>query len=107
MVRSLDYAAAVALRLASDLPPADLALAERLCVDWRDRSIAAFLEGYRGADTPFWPADPVAGRQFFDLLLLDKVLYEIGYELDNRPAWLTIPVRGLIALLTEHGDDAR
>ncbi|MGB8842836.1 MAG: maltose alpha-D-glucosyltransferase [Aliidongia sp.] len=109
MVRSLDYAAAVALRSASDLPPADLAVAEQLCADWRDRSIAAFLGGYRAAleDAPFWPDDPAAGETLFDLLLLDKVLYEIGYELANRPAWLTIPVRGLIALLTEPEDGTR
>ncbi|MEA2755784.1 MAG: maltose alpha-D-glucosyltransferase / alpha-amylase [Aliidongia sp.] len=106
MVRSLDYAAAVALRSASDLPPADLAVAERLCTDWRDRSIAAFLDGYRGADVPFWPDDPAAGEHLFDLMLLDKVLYEIGYELANRPAWSTIPVQGLIDLL-EAGDGAR
>jgi maltose alpha-D-glucosyltransferase/alpha-amylase len=33
---------------------------------------------------------------------LDKVLYELNYELDNRPAWLHVPLAGMAAL----GDDS-
>ena len=31
-------------------------------------------------------------------LLLDKAIYEIGYELNNRPEWTLIPLKGLQAL---------
>jgi maltose alpha-D-glucosyltransferase/alpha-amylase len=34
-----------------------------------------------------------------DFFLIEKCLYEIGYELNNRPDWLPIPLRGLAALL--------
>ncbi len=35
------------------------------------------------------------------LLMLQKAFYEIGYEAANRPAWLSIPVRGVLALLDQ------
>jgi maltose alpha-D-glucosyltransferase/alpha-amylase len=36
---------------------------------------------------------------------LEKVIYEVGYELNNRPDWLDIPLRGLLAVvgLNSHG----
>ena len=99
MVRSIDYAAAVALRAASDLPALEQPAFEALCADWRDRSIAAFLDGYRASidGAACWP-EAAAADGLLDLMLIDKVLYEIGYELANRPTWLPIPVQGLIDL---------
>ena len=70
-------------------------------------SVAAFFECYSAAieGSPCWPKGPSA-RKLLDLMLLEKVIYEIGYELANRPAWLSIPVQGLLDLLMEdgHGD---
>jgi maltose alpha-D-glucosyltransferase/alpha-amylase len=34
-----------------------------------------------------------------DFFLLEKCVYEIGYELNNRPEWVEIPMRGLLELL--------
>jgi|HubBroStandDraft_1064217.scaffolds.fasta_scaffold00135_12 maltose alpha-D-glucosyltransferase/alpha-amylase len=109
MVRSIDYAASVALRSASDLPALERPGFETLCTDWRDRSTAAFLDGYRGAiaGAACWPGDGPAAARLLDLLLIEKVLYEIGYELANRPAWLAIPVQGLIDLVAGDGDFTR
>ncbi|MEI9986210.1 MAG: hypothetical protein WDN69_25375 [Aliidongia sp.] len=107
MLRSIDYAAAVALRTAADLPSLDRPSLAKFCADWRDRSVAAFFDGYRTAidGAACWPTGPAAGK-LLDLMLMEKVLYEIGYELANRPAWLSIPVQGLLDLLMEtgHGD---
>jgi maltose alpha-D-glucosyltransferase / alpha-amylase len=33
--------------------------------------------------------------------LLDKAVYEIAYELNNRPAWVIIPIRGIKHILQE------
>ena len=43
------------------------------------------------------------GESGHDLFLVEKAVYEIAYELDNRPAWLSIPVEGLLALLEVEG----
>jgi maltose alpha-D-glucosyltransferase/alpha-amylase len=100
MIRSFDYAAAVAVKAASDLPPSERPVLERFCLQWRDRSTAAFLDGYRQriAGTSSYPADEQAAQDLLALLLLEKVFYEIGYELANRPHWLSIPVQGAIDL---------
>ena len=42
---------------------------------------------------------PFSGRSLLDLLLVDKALYELNYELNNRPDWVRIPLRGLSDLL--------
>jgi maltose alpha-D-glucosyltransferase/alpha-amylase len=34
-----------------------------------------------------------------ELFTLEKALYEIRYELDNRPDWVGIPIRGVLDLL--------
>jgi maltose alpha-D-glucosyltransferase/alpha-amylase len=34
-----------------------------------------------------------------DAHLLEKAVYEVGYELNNRPDWVTVPLRGVLNLL--------
>lgn len=34
------------------------------------------------------------------IFLLDKAIYELGYELNNRPAWVRIPIRGILDLMS-------
>jgi maltose alpha-D-glucosyltransferase/alpha-amylase len=41
----------------------------------------------------------IAGDPLLKLFILQKALYEIGYESANRPAWLATPVRGVLSLL--------
>ncbi|MFA5950107.1 MAG: maltose alpha-D-glucosyltransferase [Hyphomicrobium sp.] len=100
MVRSLDYAAWSALdRVAlRGLNPAEDTQA--LAFAWRDRAIEECVMAYkdvaRGA--AFYPADDRAEDDLLGLFLLRKALYEVQYEIGSRPAWLTIPVRGIIAL---------
>ena len=54
------------------------------------RRLAALLE------------EAAARRELLDLFLFDKALYEIAYELSNRPAWVSIPVAGVLELLGEN-----
>ncbi len=45
------------------------------------------------------PDDHQAFDVLLDSLMLQKVMYEIGYELQSRPEWLAIPVRGALDLV--------
>ncbi|MCI7304965.1 MAG: hypothetical protein MR522_01655, partial [Trueperella sp.] len=38
-------------------------------------------------------------QRLLDALILDKALYEVSYEAASRPAWLEIPVRGVLRLI--------
>ena len=93
MLRSLDYAAHAALG------PASAPAGER----WVQRASGAFLEGYLAelgrAPSRLVPASRPALAQALAVFELDKALYEVRYELDHRPAWLAIPLRGLARLL--------
>jgi trehalose synthase-fused probable maltokinase len=108
MLRSFAYAARAAMLQAGDLVvapgeragPEATARLEELASAWEDGVRAAFLEGYlaEAGEAPFLPRR----REVLDAALrafeLDKVVYEIGYELDHRPAWARIPLEGLARL---------
>jgi maltose alpha-D-glucosyltransferase/alpha-amylase len=101
MLRSLDYAAFAALdRVATRTPDLPQRVTEAARA-WRDTAQAEFLAAYRAvAETmPSYPASAEAARGQLDLFVLQKAFYEISYEAANRPGWLSIPVRGLLALL--------
>ncbi|HEX6708904.1 MAG TPA: maltose alpha-D-glucosyltransferase [Rubrobacter sp.] len=70
---------------------------------WEERTRQAFLEGYvEGArDAASYPDDEEHARALIELFTLEKALYEIRYELDNRPDWVVIPIRGVLDLLNE------
>ncbi|MDQ3338297.1 MAG: maltose alpha-D-glucosyltransferase [Myxococcota bacterium] len=100
MLRSLQYASAAALRdgrhRAEDVPR--LQVWARAWSDWVSASfLGGFLDRARG--TKLVPPNESDVRLLLDFFLLEKCIYEIGYELNNRPDWLEIPLRGLLALL--------
>ena len=68
---------------------------------WRDVSTATFLSAYREApaDRPLMPADPAQADRLLRFFLMEKALYEIDYELANRPAWLHVPLAGALRIL--------
>ena len=53
----------------------------------------------RLGDVPLVPRDPDETRRLLLVYLLEKCVYEIGYELNNRPDWVDVPLLGLEALL--------
>jgi len=101
MLRSFSYAAYAALFSRSAGRPADFERLEPWAGVWSRWTGAAFLRGYlaAAADAPFLPADAGQRGTLLDLFLLDKALYELNYELNNRPDWVRIPLRGLLDLL--------
>ncbi len=50
-------------------------------------------------DASFLPAASEDRQLLLDVYLLEKALYELGYELTNRPAWADVPLRGIVELL--------
>jgi trehalose synthase-fused probable maltokinase len=102
MLRSFAYAArSAALRAAEARPEEPDRLARLLpsAEAWEEGVRTAFLEGYlaetweRGA--PFLPRRREALEAVLRVFELDKTIYELHYELNNRPTWLQIPLDGL------------
>lgn len=92
MLRSFAYAAATHRRTGGPHLPDG----------WEPAARAAFLDGYLAAvDPALVPASAATTRTLLTLLELEKVTYEIGYELAHRPDWVELPVAGLRRLLPE------
>jgi maltose alpha-D-glucosyltransferase/alpha-amylase len=100
MLRSFSYAAYASLNNYSARHSEDLTRLEPWAQLWERSAAAAFLRAYRetaqGAE--FLPADTSDFHKLLDVFLLDKALYEVRYELNARPAWVRIPLMGIMAL---------
>ena len=69
---------------------------------WTAWASAAFLQAYRqeaGSGAGLLPARDDQLRVLLEAHLLEKAVYELGYELNNRPDWIGVPLRGLQQLL--------
>ena len=90
MLRSFSYAAAGAGILRGRPAPED----------WEDRAREAFLEGYFSTvDASLLPPGQQVTTQLLAVFELEKAVYELRYELNNRPDWVAIPVAGIERLL--------
>ena len=100
LVRSIDYAGTAGLdRMVLATPEERVRLAHAI-EEWRAQCVEALLLAHlEFAETGLWPSDPEARRRLTDFFVLQKAVYEIGYELANRPTWLNVPMRGLWRLL--------
>jgi len=68
---------------------------------WQRWASAAFLRAYldRSAGAAHLPSSRDELRVLLDAYLLEKALYEIVYELNNRPDWVRIPLKGVLELV--------
>ncbi len=101
MVRSFHYAALGAIFLSPRERPDPDELFSR-AGDWYRAVSRAFLDSYRRvmAESPgLLPAGREEEDALLALFLLEKAAYELNYELNNRPDWAIIPLRGLEDLL--------
>ena len=100
MLRSFSYAAQVAYLNFVARHPRDAGPLEPWAKLWETCVSAAFLSTYReavaGAD--LIPSGNADLGLLLDAFLLDKALYELNYELNTRPAWVRIPLLGILAL---------
>jgi maltokinase len=90
MLRSFAYAASAARILYDTAAPED----------WENEVRAAFLGGYLASvDPTLLPPGRAAVERLIAVYELEKAVYELRYELDNRPDWASIPVAGICRLL--------
>jgi maltose alpha-D-glucosyltransferase/alpha-amylase len=106
MLRSFQYAAYSALFAQQALGAVKEADQEYFdhCVNlWVQWSCRIFLKAYMkaGAAGGFFPSTREEFQMLLDSFLLEKAVYEMGYELNNRPEWLKIPFKGLLSLMSE------
>ena len=103
MIRSFHYAAHVALRQRDDHQPIERGTQNLvpLAEEWYQSARAAFLRGYRAiaGKAPFSPQSQQEFNLLLDVHLLDKAVYELTYELNNRPDWVALPLNGLLQCL--------
>jgi maltose alpha-D-glucosyltransferase/alpha-amylase len=112
MLRSFHYAAmsATIQQLnAGSLGEINLQTAEPWANFWQAWASWAFLRGYllTTGEAPFVPQDPAELKTMLEAFTMEKAIYELGYELNNRPEWLLIPLSGIASLLGPATGEAR
>jgi maltose alpha-D-glucosyltransferase/alpha-amylase len=101
LVRSLDYAAMAARERVAQVTADEADRLRPALERWREAATEAFLGAYREfmVDRRLWPADAADADRVLRFFLLEKALYEIDYEMANRPAWLSVPLAGALRIL--------
>ena len=102
MLRSFAYAAAT---LGMEAKSLDVGTREIRIGRWERDTRDAFLRGYLAASSGaesasgILPSDTAHTRALLRLFETEKAFYELAYELNHRPAWIWIPMRGIAKLL--------
>jgi len=91
MIRSFAYAASASPLLRGVEPP----------VAWEERARAEFLDGYRKTVDMHLVPSGASMDKLLRVFELEKAVYELRYELNNRPDWVKIPVAGILRMLEE------
>ncbi|HEX3849627.1 MAG TPA: maltose alpha-D-glucosyltransferase [Polyangiaceae bacterium] len=99
MLRSFAYAAESALR-SERVRPADRARLAPWAETFRAWVCVSFVRTYLAgiADQAYCPKSPESARVLLEFYELEKALYEVSYELNNRPTWVAVPLAGLARL---------
>ena len=105
MLRSLSYAAYAGLINYTARRPEDFEKLEPWARLWERSTALEFLRAYReiASNGTFLPPDEGDLRELLSAYWLDKVFYELAYELNNRPGWARIPLIGILSLPIEAG----
>jgi len=91
MLRSFAYAASASMQLRGVEPQAG----------WELRVRERFLDGYRDTVQDSLVPTGTAMDRLLQVFELEKAVYELRYELNHRPGWVSIPVAGIVRLLDE------
>jgi maltose alpha-D-glucosyltransferase/alpha-amylase len=100
MLRSFNYAAISGLKSGA-VRPEDTDLLAPWARYWNVWVSVSFLKGYFEAtrNSFFLPKTREELVVLLDTQMLEKSIYELGYELNNRPDWVAVPIQGILELL--------
>ncbi|MFN3890806.1 MAG: maltose alpha-D-glucosyltransferase [Beijerinckiaceae bacterium] len=103
MLRSISYAGESAILAVEQRLSTDAARAERIAAEGVRLVSDVFMEEYAAevAGTLAEVADAGTFERLLRLKLLSKALYEINYEAEFRPAWVSVPLKGAMSQLNE------
>ncbi len=101
MLRSFHYASVFGLQLGGVIRPEDVTTLEPWRRLWHDWVTAAYLQTYQSivGNADFLPGSREGREALLRAFLLEKAIYELRYELNNRPSWVRVPVDGLLEIL--------
>ncbi|HZD41937.1 MAG TPA: phosphotransferase, partial [Terriglobales bacterium] len=100
MLRSFNYAALTKLR-GNQLRPEDTGRLKPWAAYWDLWVSVNYLKGFLEAtsEAAFLPKSREELSLMVDIYLLEKAIYELSYELNNRPDWIAVPIEGILELL--------
>ncbi len=101
MVRSFHYAAYSGLFNFPSIRSEDVEFLEPWMKVWYYYISRIFMNSYLKTveDAAFLPNKKEDLLVMYDAFLMEKAIYELGYELNNRPDWVKIPLRGIKFIL--------
>ncbi|MGA1870840.1 MAG: hypothetical protein ACMUJM_20075 [bacterium] len=101
MLRSFHYAAYASFLRYFYCQQDEQDFSEKWLKAWYTHVCKLFLSSYLRTvnNIPLLPQDSEDFHILFNAYLLEKAVYELGYELDNRPDWVMILIRGIQAIL--------
>ena len=103
MIRSFHYAAYGSLFLDNQIRPEDFGKLTPFVDQWYHYISGFFMTAYLEAveGTTLVPADAADLEILIRTFLLEKAIYELNYELNNRPDWVIIPLRGIRSIMQQ------
>jgi len=103
MIRSFDYASFTAVRQLAEARPTAAPRMTQLAEAWRVRAVDGFRAAYRKAmrGCAAYPVSKTQARTMLAFFTLEKAVYEVSYELANRPSWVDIPLNGVLSILAK------
>ena len=101
MLRSFQYAPFSSLSNNPNWRPEQVELLRPWAERWAAHVSWIFLRAYldEAAGENFVPDTEADFRILLEAFILDKAVYEIGYEMNNRPGWISVPLRGILQIL--------
>ncbi len=101
MMRSFHYVAYASLLRHPAIRPEDAEKLSEWAEKWYEYTASVFKKTYlkEAEGAVFIPVSEAETDIMLEAYLVDKALYEIRYEADNRPDWLVIPIKGLRAII--------